>query len=55
MGHGGELLIVTTLGEFDKAAIDMSCLVIVYARGTAETEQGQVWTPRFMADPTCAT
>ena len=55
VGRAGESLSVTTLGELDPATIDMSCLVIICASGTAVTEQGQVWTPRFVADPASAT
>ncbi|MEO6999064.1 MAG: precorrin-2 C(20)-methyltransferase [Terracoccus sp.] len=51
VGRAGESLTVTTLGELDPATIDMSCLVIVCASGTAVTEQGQVWAPRFVDDP----
>ncbi|MDN5767130.1 MAG: precorrin-2 C(20)-methyltransferase [Humibacillus sp.] len=55
VGRAGESLTVTTLGGLDPATIDMSCLVIVCASGTVVTEQGQVWTPRFVADTTSAT
>lgn len=55
VGRAGESLTVTTLGELDPATIDMSCLVIVCASGTVVTEQGQVWTPRFVAETTPAT
>ena len=55
VGRVGEALTVTTLGALDPASIDMSCLVIVCASGTVVTGQGQVWTPRFVADTTSAT
>ncbi len=55
VGRAGEALTVTTLGALDPASIDMSCLVIVCASGTVVTGQGQVWTPRFVAETTSVT
>lgn len=48
VGRAEESLTVTTLGEFDTAAVDMKCLVMVGATATRATPAGQVWTPRFV-------
>ncbi|MGL4744887.1 MAG: precorrin-2 C(20)-methyltransferase [Dermatophilaceae bacterium] len=49
VGRAGEALQVTTLGEFDPASVDMSCLLIVGASSTRVGRAG-VWTPRFVED-----
>ncbi|MGL4174399.1 MAG: precorrin-3B C(17)-methyltransferase [Actinomycetota bacterium] len=45
VGRAGESITVTTLGEFDPSAIDMTCLLII---GNAQTQVSPagVWTPR---------
>ena len=48
VGRAEESLTVTTLGDLDPSSIDMKCLVMVCARGTRVTDDGQVWTPRFV-------
>ncbi|OXM70986.1 MULTISPECIES: precorrin-2 C(20)-methyltransferase [Amycolatopsis] len=45
VGGAEESVLVTTLGEFDPAAVDMRCLVIIGSSRTRVTH-GQVWTPR---------
>ncbi|MDC5696863.1 precorrin-2 C(20)-methyltransferase [Intrasporangium calvum] len=52
IGREEESLTVTTLGELDPATIDMKCLLIIGATGTRVTAEGQVWTPRFVMEPT---
>lgn len=47
VGREEESLVVTTLGEFDPATIDMKCLVIVGADST-RVSPGGVWTPRYV-------
>ena len=48
VGRAEESLTVTTLGDLDPSGIDMKCLVVVCATGTRVTDDGQVWTPRFV-------
>jgi precorrin-2 C20-methyltransferase / precorrin-3B C17-methyltransferase len=48
IGRDGESLTITTLGELDTAAVDMSTLLIVGASSTRRTVRGEVWTPRFV-------
>ena len=48
VGRSEESLTVTTLGEFDPAAVDMSCLVVIGASSTRVTKSGRVWTPRYV-------
>lgn len=48
VGRPGEALEVTTLGEIDPDTVDMSCLVLVGARGTRVSPTGRVWTARFV-------
>ncbi|MFT4164611.1 MAG: precorrin-3B C(17)-methyltransferase [Microlunatus sp.] len=45
VGRAGEDVVVTTLGELDPDTIDMRCLLIIGADGTAATD-GRVWTRR---------
>lgn len=49
VGRDAEELRTTTLGELDPETIDMGCLVIVGASSTRMTEDGRVWTPRFVS------
>jgi precorrin-2 C20-methyltransferase/precorrin-3B C17-methyltransferase len=46
IGRPDESLLVTTLADLDPAKIDMSCLVIVGARGTRLLPDRGVWTAR---------
>jgi precorrin-2 C20-methyltransferase / precorrin-3B C17-methyltransferase len=48
VGRDEESLTVTTLGEFDPGAVDMSCLVVIGASSTRVTRSGRVWTPRYV-------
>jgi len=48
VGREEESLTVTTLGALDPATIDMKCLLIVGSSGTTVTEDGRVWTKRFV-------
>lgn len=48
IGRAEESLSVTTVAELDPAVIDMKCLLIIGASGTRVTDQGQVWTPRYV-------
>jgi precorrin-2 C20-methyltransferase/precorrin-3B C17-methyltransferase len=50
VGREEETLIVTTLAELDADTIDMKCLLIVGASSTRVTENGDVWTPRFVEE-----
>jgi precorrin-2 C20-methyltransferase/precorrin-3B C17-methyltransferase len=50
MGREEESLIVTTLAELDADSVDMKCLLIVGASSTRVTENGDVWTPRFVEE-----
>jgi len=50
VGREEESLVVTTLAELDADSIDMKCLLIVGAASTRVTENGQVWTPRFVEE-----
>jgi len=45
VGGPEESVLVTTLGQFDPAAVDMRCLVIVGSSRT-RVDHGYVWTPR---------
>ena len=49
VGRDAEELRTTTLGELEPETIDMGCLVIVGASSTRMTEDGRVWTPRFVS------
>ena len=49
VGRDAEELRTTTLGELHPETIDMGCLVIVGASSTRMTEDGRVWTPRFVS------
>lgn len=46
VGRDGETLRCTTLDELDPATVDMTCLLLIGARGTRVTAAGRVWTPR---------
>lgn len=48
VGRAAESLTVTTLADLDCDSIDMKCLLIVGASGTRTTEDGRVWSPRFV-------
>jgi precorrin-2 C20-methyltransferase/precorrin-3B C17-methyltransferase len=48
VGRDEESLVVTTLGELDPATIDMKCLLIIGSSGTSVTDEGRVWTKRFV-------
>lgn len=49
VGRDEEALHVTTLGELDISAIDMTCLLLIGARGTTITAAGSVWTTRSVS------
>jgi precorrin-2 C20-methyltransferase/precorrin-3B C17-methyltransferase len=46
VGRSDESLVVTTLGEFDPAEVDMKCLLIIGARRTQLLPDRGVWTSR---------
>ncbi len=48
VGRDEESLVVTTLGALDPSTIDMKCLLIVGSTGTVVTDDGRVWTKRFV-------
>jgi precorrin-2 C20-methyltransferase/precorrin-3B C17-methyltransferase len=48
VGRAEESLTATTLAELDANGIDMKCLLIIGASSTRITEDGSVWTPRFV-------
>ena len=51
VGRDGEALCCTTLAELDPATVDMTCLLLIGARGTRVTAAGRVWTPRSVPRP----
>jgi precorrin-2 C20-methyltransferase/precorrin-3B C17-methyltransferase len=51
VGRTGEELVVTTLGDLDPDAVDMSCLLIVGSSRT-RVSRGAVWTSRSVPDAT---
>ena len=51
VGREAERLEVTTLGALDPETIDMGCLVMIGAASTRVTDDGRVWTPRYVKTP----